>query len=179
MQVIEPGCCECEVRRRLEPFLKPQGKQLPPMSARETDFLISQYEEHTEHGRHCETERSTVTTFVLAAQAAVFAWLGTDKFNCKHWPIAMLIPALAAYGYYMCGILYARFRRHNLFAYAFRYCLEQRLPGAGVARAREAADLTFPKEHNLHLNWQILHAAIGLVTTLAITILMCRAFFAA
>jgi hypothetical protein len=79
----------------------------------------------------------------------------------------------------MCGVLHSRFRRHSLFAYAFRYSLEQRLPGAGVAKAREAADLTFPKEHNLHFNWQILHAAIGLVSTLAITILMRRAFFAA
>jgi len=162
------GKLEREIVRRVGRYLRKLGKPWPALSGQEVDFLVSQYEDHTEQGRHSETERSVLTTFVIATQAAVFTYLGTKEFDCRFRLLALIIPVLSVYGACMCWILYLRFRRHSLFALGFRYLLERRLPNSGASRARVIVKNTYPKRYNLHMNWIILHVVVGAVSVIVI-----------
>jgi hypothetical protein len=147
------------------------GGPVQGLSEQEADFLISQYEEHCEHGRHCETERSALTTLVLATQAAVFTYLGAKEFSCKFKIVEWLIPALSLYGFVATLQLYRRIERHHKFIGGFRHALEKRLPGAGVQDICRELRGT-PKGYGPWY-WPALHATIGIGAAIAILVFKC------
>jgi hypothetical protein len=149
------------------------GSKGTGLSEQEADFLISQYEEHCEHGRHCEAERSTLTTLVLAAQAAVFTYLGTKEFNCKYRVVEWLIPAFSVYGFVAALSLYRRIDWHHKFIVAFRVELENRLPGARVREIRKDAKGGKKRDYDPNAFWHGLHLAIGVLALVAILIFRC------
>jgi hypothetical protein len=144
-------------------------KAPPPLPSSEAEFYLSQYEEHTEQGRHLETERSTMTNIVGAVAAAIIVFMGTKEFDPHRlsW-LAPLTPltltALGIYGYTMSEELYARFLKHMDLAYGFRYVLETRLP------AHTATDLhkivgeipEHKKDVAIHNLWRAFHLAIAI-----------------
>jgi len=147
------------------------GGPVQSLNEQEADFLISQYEEHCEHGRHCETERSALTTLVLATQAAVFTYLGTKEFSCKSKIVEWLIPALSLYGCVATWQLYLRIQRHRKFIGGFRRELERRLPGARVQDICRELRGT-PKGYGPWY-WPALHATIGIGAVIAILVFKC------
>jgi hypothetical protein len=168
------GRDEDEMKQKVRSIISGFATPLSALSAEECSFLISQYEEHTEHGRHTETERSSLTSIILTAQAAVFALIGAEKFDSKLWPIAALIPLLGLYGLVMCVSMYSRFRRHMIFACGFRSMLELRLSAAGVQGIRTKACELRSKTFSLNKLWISLHAATIVIGTVLIYLISRR-----
>jgi hypothetical protein len=134
----------------------------------ETDFYISQYEEHTEQGRHLETERSTVTNIVGAVAAAILVFMGTKEFHPDRlsWflPLApLMLAALGLYGYQMTKVLYDRIRKSMDFAYGFRYVLEKRLSAKEAETLHGAVSQFYTKDIRLHKLWPAFNLTIAII----------------
>ena len=129
----------------------------------EIAFLISQYEEHTEQGRHLETERSTVTNIIGAVAAAILVYMGSTDFHSEYWWTGLTLTILGAYGFVMTRELYSRFLRHMDFAYGFRYALEQQLPASGEASIREVVNSLHSKRLRLHHLWPAFNLLIAVL----------------
>ena len=56
------------------------------------------YKEHCTHGRHTETQRQTVTTFLFAAAGGLVALMGALHFSIQCLPIALLLFSLGVFG---------------------------------------------------------------------------------
>jgi len=102
------------------------------------EFYKSQYEEHTEHGRHLETERSAVTTIVIAGQAAVFTFIGTKDFKPDQWMVSWVIVFLGLFGLAVCSLLNTKIKRAHSYFGGYRHAIEDHLFGPSGSPDRVA-----------------------------------------
>lgn len=130
------------------------------------ELLAAMYSENTEHGRHTEAERSTVTSFVLAASAAITVFVCAKDFPIQFWFVPLAVPLLGAYGFVMSWKLYERWEFHMRRARAFRRRLQALNRPARVGWLRESTRIEQRLEYPLleglplHRLWIYLNAGI-------------------
>jgi len=91
-----------------------------------SDYLWNMYNEHTSQGRHHETQRTAVSTVVLALAGAVVAVIAQGHFR-HTWPLAAFLILLGLVGALFSLKQAERTRMHITIAGAFRHELERSL----------------------------------------------------
>lgn len=91
-----------------------------------SNYLWNMYNEHTSQGRHHETQRTAVSTVVLALAGAVVAVIAQGHFR-RTWPLAGFLILLGIVGALFSLKQAERTRMHITIASAFRKRLEQSL----------------------------------------------------
>jgi len=105
------------------------------------EYLWDMYKEHTDQGRHHETQRTGVSTVVLALAGAVVAFLG--QHTVRHpWSLAGFIVGLGLFGALFSLKQTERARMHITIAKNFRQQLEIRIATDG----REELPPATPRE---------------------------------
>ena len=93
------------------------------------DVLWNMYQEHCTHGRHHESQRSTVTNLILAVTAGIIAIVGFDKeITFQDLPAALFLIGLGAFGAGFSTKHYERFHLHMERARNYRNALDELLP---------------------------------------------------
>lgn len=105
-----------------------------------SDYLWNMYSEHTSQGRHHETQRTAVSTVVLALAGAVAAVIAQGHFR-RTWPLAAFLISLGLVGALFSQKQAERTRMHITIAGAFRYQLEQSLTSQGLTVLPRGDDL--------------------------------------
>jgi len=139
------------------------------------DTLLRMYEENTEHGRHIESERSSVNAFVVGASAAIAVLVLTKDFPDWLWFVPLSISLLGAYGLFTSVKLYERYDFHMKRARAFRRRVEAAQSVARIRQLRESSRieqwLEYPVREGIrvHTLWLWLNVAlIGMGITLTL-----------
>src|SRR5581483_168764 len=104
-----------------------------------TALLMELYKENTAHGRHTETQRQLVTTFLVTFVGGILALLGTRSFDVYLLPLALFIIPVGSFGKSMIEKLKERFEYHMAMARAFRTEIEVQCPSARIAERRSEA----------------------------------------
>jgi hypothetical protein len=126
-----------------------------------SDYLWNMYNEHTSQGRHHETQRTAVSTVVLALAGAVVAVIAQGHFR-HTWSLAAFLILLGLVGALFSLKQAERTRMHITIAGAFRQQLEQSLVSrdpAGSSQSEIANHLKFigsnaRNKHGKEWNWK-------------------------
>lgn len=101
------------------------------------DLLWGMYQENTTHGRHHETQRSTVTNAIIVLAGALIALVTFDKaLNPADIPATVFLIGLGVFGAVFSAQHYAKYSRHMARARQYRNALDTLLPNL-----EDAADL--------------------------------------
>jgi hypothetical protein len=93
------------------------------------DVLFKMYQEHCTHGRHHETQRSTVSTIIIAIAAGVTGLVKYDKaIDSLDFPLSLFLIALGLFGAVFCFKQTERFRLHTDRARKYRDAIDELLP---------------------------------------------------
>jgi len=144
--------------------------------ADDVDVLLKYCEEYWAQGRQLETQRSTVTNFVITIAAAILVFIAQKGFIPTSLPLGVFLFFLGLYGAIISEKLYERwqFVRHR--ARHWRRRINELKPDAQLLELMELADKKYhhPLQHvRLHWLWVCLHisiAAIGLACIVVILI---------
>jgi hypothetical protein len=126
-----------------------------------SDYLWNMYNEHTSQGRHHETQRTAVSTVVLALAGAVVAVIAQGHF--RHiWSLAAFLILLGLVGALFSLKQAERTRMHITIAGEFRRQLEQSLanrnstaPTQGeVANNLKSIGSNARRKHREEWNWK-------------------------
>lgn len=134
------------------------------------------YAEHCVHGRHHESQRSTVITVILgvAAAAAGIATLDDNLGGMTDVVIGLFIVFLGIFGAGFSLKHYERFNFHMERARSYRDELDALILGRPIGRLRDEADRRhekrFPKmrKWRLHRWWVALNISVSVVGALLI-----------
>jgi len=135
----------------------------------DTDFLWGMYQEHTCQGRHHETQRATVTNFIIIVAAGIIAFIANKEVKKDQWILAVFLIIIGLFGAVFSGKQYERFRFHMKAAGRYRKELEKNLnPDWG--NIREEARIEHEKKFSkilvslpLYSFWIALHLLITLL----------------
>lgn len=108
------------------------------------DYLWNMYNEHTSQGRHHETQRTAVSTVVLALAGAVVAVIAQGHFR-QIWPLALFLILLGIVGALFSLKQAERARMHITIAGDFRRQLEQSLASPALKRRPSVKSRTISK----------------------------------
>lgn len=127
-----------------------------------SDYLWNMYNEHTSQGRHHETQRTAVSTVVLALAGAVVAVIAQGHFQ-HTWPLAAFLILLGLVGALFSLKQAERTRMHITIAGAFRRQLELSLVSRGPTAAAQGDEIMSQlkyigsnarKKHREEWNWK-------------------------
>jgi len=137
-----------------------------------SDFLWGMYQEHTSQGRHHETQRASVTNFIIIVATASLGFIANRGVSRDQWTFALFLIIIGLFGALFSAKQYERFRYHMEYARKYREVLENLLNN-GLTNIRSQAKLDHRKKHssflvNLHLHffWTLFHlliSAIGVI----------------
>lgn len=131
-----------------------------------TDTILAYWKEHREQLRQSETQRSTLTNFLLVVAAALTALVVQQKFDVVAIPLTVLIVLLGIYGSLTVAKYHERSRYHLQQARALTATLRERGdlgPEEPLDAARSLHMQQFPRlaTVRLHLLWVALHIGIA------------------
>jgi hypothetical protein len=106
-----------------------------------SDYLWNMYNEHTSQGRHHETQRTAVSTVVLALAGAVVAVMAQGHFR-HTWSLAAFLILLGLVGGLFSLKQAERTRMHITIAGAFRHQLERSLGSQDLAAPPQSDEIT-------------------------------------
>lgn len=135
----------------------------------ETDFLWGMYQEHTTQGRHHETQRASVTNFIIIVAGGAIAFIANKSVTKDQWILAVFLIVIGLFGAIFSAKQYERFRFHMKAAGRYRQALEQNYkPELGDIReeARIEHEKQFAKllvSLPLYSFWIALHLLITLL----------------
>ena len=92
-----------------------------------TDFLWGMYQEHTTQGRHHETQRASVTNFIIVVAGGILAFIANKGVTRDHWILAVFLIIIGIFGALFSAKQYERFRFHMICAGKYRVELENLL----------------------------------------------------
>ena len=136
--------------------------------------VLAYWKEHREQLRQSETQRATMTNFVLVVVAALSALIVQQKFVLATLPLSALVCLLGTYGLLAAAKYYERAAYHLSQARA----LTSTLVDIGALGPEELLDSARTLHHaqfrrlvriRLHTLWLVLH---GLVITYGIALLV-------
>jgi hypothetical protein len=137
------------------------------------NVLLSMYNEQCTQARHYETQRATITGFLMLISGAIIGLITFDQHITRAdiFPALFLI-ALSSFGALSSHKHFVRAQRHGYCAENFRKALNGILPDSQITELREKGknkiEEEFPKSHKLRLHhiWSALHLMIGLLGAL-------------
>jgi len=135
----------------------------------ETDFLWGMYQEHTTQGRHHETQRASVTNFILIVAGGTLAFIANKGVNKDQWILAAFLIVIGLFGALFSAKQYERFRFHMIAAGKYRKALETKLKGdtGGIreeARKEHEGNYSpFLVKMRLYYFWIFFHVLIALL----------------
>lgn len=127
-----------------------------------SDYLWNMYNEHTSQGRHHETQRTAVSTVVLALAGAVVAVVAQGHFR-HTWPLAAFLVLLGLVGALFSLKQAERTRMHITIAGDFRKQLELSLvspdmtvppQGGEIVNQLQSIGSIARKKHRAEWNWK-------------------------
>ena len=131
-----------------------------------SDFLWGMYEEHTTQGRHHETQRASVTNFIIVVAGGLIAFIANKDVTKDKWPLAAFLIIVGLFGALFSAKQYERFRFHMVAAGLYREELEK-IVGNDVGEIRHKAKAVhksgFPSllvKLRLYYFWIALHLLI-------------------
>ncbi len=140
------------------------------------DVLLDLYNEHCDWERHHETQRSSVTSILIAVAAGILGVVTFDgHINAVDVPLTGFLVFLGIFGALFSAKQYNSFSKHQERANKIREALDAALPDAKILELRKAADAAcenkdrFISRLRLHHFWNaldILIALIGLLLTI-------------
>lgn len=131
-----------------------------------SDFLWGMYEEHTTQGRHHETQRASVTNFIIVVAGGLVAFIANKDVTKDKWPLAAFLIIVGLFGALFSAKQYERFRFHMVAAGLYREELEK-IVGGDVDeighKAKGVHKSSFPSllvKLRLYYFWIALHLLI-------------------
>ena len=127
-----------------------------------SDYLWNMYNEHTTQGRHHETQRTAVSTVVLALAGAVVAVVAQGHFR-HTWSLAVFLILLGLVGALFSLKQAERTRMHITIAGYFRKQLELSLASRGMTVSSTGDEITSQlksigsnarEKHRAEWNWK-------------------------
>src|SRR4026207_1895475 len=100
-----------------------------------SDFLWGMYQEHTTQGRHHESQRASLTNYIIVVAGGLVAFIANRDVTKVKWPIATFLIIIGLFGAFFTAKQYERFRFHMVAAGKYREELE-RLVGDDVSNLR-------------------------------------------
>jgi len=74
----------------------------------DTDILLRMVEDQLIQTRHTESQRTTITNFIIVMSAAIIGFFTTKDINQNSLPLAIFLVILGVYGAIFCLKLYER-----------------------------------------------------------------------
>ncbi len=148
--------------------------------ADDTDVLLKLCEEQWTQGRQSESQRATVTNFIITISAAILGFLVQKNFTLTSLPLAILLIALGIYGAVISAKLYERWQSHMRRARYWRKRIDELHPGARIEQLKAESDakhkLKYSKLEKIKLNrlWLALHILIALIGVACTIIVIIR-----
>jgi hypothetical protein len=137
------------------------------------NVLLAMYNEQCTQARHYESQRSTVSGFLVAISAAMIGLITYDQHITRSdLPAAIFLFVLGVFGMVSSVRHYERSLRHGKRAQEYRKKLNALIQDAEILKLREDADREtksrFSKFYylpyvRLHHIWHVLHLAIALL----------------
>ena len=108
------------------------------------DVLLALYKEHVEMARQHETQRSTLTSLILAIAGVLIGFAASFKFG-KPWIIPIILIFLGVFGALFSRKHYERNRYHSRIAAEFRNQID---PSIGDVRTQGAIEhyINYPRK---------------------------------
>ena len=144
------------------------------------DILLRFCEEQWTQGRQSETQRATVTNFVITIAAATLTFIGHKGFESASIPLAVFLVVLGLYGATTSMKLYERWHFHMSRARYWRKKIDELDPDAQLIKLKEQADAKhkskYPRLGRLPLNWLwlALHISIASLGIVCIIVIVMR-----
>ena len=143
--------------------------------ADEVDVLLKFCEEQWAQCRQSETQRSTVTNFVITIAAATLAFIGHKGFVIGSLPLAVFLFVLGLYGAITSAKLYERWQFNRNRAHYWYKRIDELKPDAQLLHLKQLADDHYNKklrQVRLHWLWIALHIIISLIGILCIIVIV-------
>jgi len=146
----------------------------------DTEVLLRLCEEQWCQGRQSESQRATVTNFIITISAAILGFLVQKEFTLTSLPLAILLIALGVYGAVISAKLYERWQFHMRRARYWRKRIDELHPDARIDQLKVESDLEhkrkYPKLEKIRLNrlWSALHILIILIGVACTIIIIIR-----
>jgi hypothetical protein len=135
------------------------------------NVLLAMYNEQCNQARHYESQRATVSGFLIAISAALIGLMTYDKsISRSDLPPAIFLLALGIFGALSSSKHYERSLRHGKRAQKYREKLNELIPELGINELRVKADeetnSRFKRLYKLRLHhiWHFLHFIIILMS---------------
>jgi hypothetical protein len=118
--------------------------------------VLAYWAEHRHQLRQCETQRSTLTNFLLVVTAGLSGFVVQQRFATPTVAVAALIVGLGAYG----ALSSAKYHERAVYHLAQARALTQTLTDLGalpddqhLVTARAAHYGAYPRLHKIRLHW--------------------------
>ncbi len=142
--------------------------------------LLAFWTEHRNQMRQSETQRATLTNYILALAAALSGFIVQQDFGSGTWPLALFIGLCGLYG----ALAAAKYHERANYHLAQARELTRVLVAAGelpdidtrLDDARLAHNGRFPRlvRLPLHRLWTVLHVAIALYGVILLAVIISR-----
>jgi hypothetical protein len=135
----------------------------------DTDFLWGMYQEHTTQGRHHETQRASVTNFIIIVAGGTLAFIANKGVTRDQWILAIFLIILGLFGALFSAKQYERFRFHMIAAGKYRTALENMFKSNfGDIRAQSKSEhekeySSFLVKMRLYYFWIFFHFLISIL----------------
>ena len=143
--------------------------------ADEVDILLRFCEEQWTQCRQSETQRSTVTNFVITIAAATIAFIAHKGFAIVSLPLAVFLFILGLCGALTSAKLYERWQFHRNRAHYWYKRIDELKPDAQLLHLKKVADDAYGKKLqyvHLHWFWLTMHIFIALLGLICIIVIM-------
>jgi hypothetical protein len=142
-----------------------------------SDAVLAYWNEHRQQLRQSETQRSTMTNFVLVITAGLSSLIVQQKFATATLPLTALIILLGFYGTLTAAKYHERAHYHLTQARALTNTLKKMAVLADdqhISEFRETHNRSYPRLHRIRLHWLWtgLHLAVA-AYGIALTIIAC------
>jgi amino acid transporter len=137
------------------------------------DLLLDLYKEHCNWERHHETQRSSVTSILVAVAAGILGIVTFDgHINTIDLPLTSFLIIMGLFGVLFSAKQYSSFSQHQERANKIRETLNTLIPAAKILELRKEADEIHRKKNRimsklrLHYFWNLLHVLIAIIGSL-------------
>ena len=156
--------------------METEDKYKPYNDGLRSTFLAF-YQENCTHGRHHETQRSTVAAILLSIAAGVTSVVTYDRaLNHYDIPLTCFVILLGVFGVLFSRTHYLLFRMHMDRAAGYRDALDD-LIGSDLRDIKQRADARAVRlrwAFRLHILWSVLYSLIvvlGIILTILAVVL--------
>lgn len=138
-------------------------------TSKDVDVLLKFCEEQYTWCRHTESQRSTMTNFIITITAALVALIGYVGFDIRIIPGAIFLLALGIYGTIMTLKYHERFRLHLRLAGEWANKIDEICPNANLNLLAKKAFQEHRKKYSklseikLFRLWVFIHILISLL----------------